>query len=380
MKILQITPHFLPYTGGLERYVWNLCKSLTKKGHEVEIYTSNIPHTKKFEVMEGIAVHRFTSIAEPLRNPIIPGLLFHNEIQKFDIVQVHLLYSYTSLCGLLLKKFGDFPLVLTHHGRMKFNETYKDEIVKLYEKTVFKELVKSGDQCVVLTKKDAEFIASSGMDPKLIRVIPNGIDPSDLILSTDDEIDRFLNQNNLENKKIILSVGRLIASKGLENLIKAFLRVKNSSSDSSLVLAVVGKGECSTSLKQLVAELNLSDSVIFFGDLPFSETIKFYQSSRIFVLPSLSEGFSSVILEAMYYGLPVIASDLPFLREYFQKSALLVQPDDDRLLADAIMTLLTDNEMRDRLSASGKDLVKNTYTWDKIIEDYINLYNTLKKS
>jgi glycosyltransferase involved in cell wall biosynthesis len=382
MKILQITPHFLPYTGGLERYVWNLSKYLTEKGHEVEIYTSNIPRTKKFEVIDGITIRRFTSIAEPLRNPIIPGLLCQDlhEIKKFDIVQVHLLYSYTALYGFLLKSFTDSPLLLTHHGRMNFNEKYRDEIVKVYEKTVFRELLKIGDRCVVLSQKDAEFIASAGMDQKLIKVIPNGIDPSDLMHLTKIEMNQFLNQYNLKNKKIILFVGRLIAVKGVDTLIKAFFRIKNKGPDPDLVLAIVGDGDQSASLKRLVDDLNLSGSVIFFGELPISETIKFYQSSSIFVLPSLSEGFSTVLLEAMFYGIPVIASDIPFIRDYFNKSAYLVPPENDEALADAIITLFKDNEMRDRLSASGKDLVKNTYTWDKIIEDYINLYNTLKKS
>jgi glycosyltransferase involved in cell wall biosynthesis len=376
MKILQITQYFLPHTGGLERYVWNLSKYLTENGHEVEIYTSNIPRTKKIEVIDGITIRRFSSIAEPLRNPIIPGLLLptKNEIKKFDLIQVHVLYSFTALYGLLLKKFYNIPLILTHHGRMKFNEKYKDEIVRLYEKIVIKELVKNGDRCIVLTKKDAEFIASEGMNQELIKIIPNGIIPSELKNLTDIEINQFLHQYNLENKKIILFVGRMISSKGVDCLIKAFSRIKNYDSDSSLMLVLVGDGDQLKSLKQIVSDFNLSNSVKFLGELSFSDTIKFYQTSRIFVLPSLSEGFSTTILEALYFGLPVIASDIPVIRENFSDSLTLVPPNNEKALADAIFKLLKESEMTDCLSAIGKNTVITNYTWDKIIDEYEDLF------
>ncbi len=123
MKILQLTPYYFPHKGGIERYIANLSKYLIKNGHEVEIYSSNIPRTYSIEILDGVTIRRYTSIGEPLRNPLIPGLLFPSkDLKKFDLIHVHMLYSSLAIYGILQKKLYGIPVVVTHHGRMRFEK------------------------------------------------------------------------------------------------------------------------------------------------------------------------------------------------------------------------------------------------------------------
>mgnify|MGYP000144326075 CR=1 FL=1 len=141
MKILQFVPYFLPYPGGQERYVYNLSKYLVKMGHEVHVITSNFPKSKKFEEIDGITVERYTLIARPLRNPIVPKfLLVPKRFKDFDIIHIHNEHAFSSMVAAYAKRNGDFPLVLTNHGQLKFGNYLADTIERAYMKTFGKKI------------------------------------------------------------------------------------------------------------------------------------------------------------------------------------------------------------------------------------------------
>jgi glycosyltransferase involved in cell wall biosynthesis len=376
MKILQITPYFLPHKGGTERYVYNLSKSLVDMGHNVTIYTSNIPETKPTENIDGISIFRFKSIAEPLRNPLVPRLLYPlKDLQKFDLIHVHRIYSLIALPVLMQKKWYDVvPVVVTHHGRARFEQKFKDFLVHSYEKFFFKKILSSCDKCIALSESDARFLASFTTENR-IRIIPNAINSADLPHNSKQDIDQFLKIHNLEDKKIILYVGRLMALKGINYLIEAFYNVKNEMKDPSVVMVIAGDGDEFNNLKKITNEYNLIDSIRFIKDLSDTERNYLYQSSLLFALPSLSEGFPTTVLEAMFYGIPVIGTDIPVMKQNFSDSALLVPQRNSRALADAILSLLSDPGYALELSLKGKDKVTNNFTWDSIVKKYLDIYS-----
>jgi glycosyltransferase involved in cell wall biosynthesis len=377
MKILQVTPYYLPHKGGIERYVYNLSKSLFNRGHEVLIYTSNIPQTNSVENEEGVSIFRFKSLFEPFRNPLVPRLFFPTKnLQKIDLIHVHMIYSTLTLYGILQKKFFGIPLVMTHHGRMRFGHKFIDFFVDFYEKLFFKMLLSQCDRCIALSESDARFLASFVTANK-ISIIPNAINSAELLENSKQDIDQFLKIHNIENKKIILFVGRLIPVKGINYLIEAFCRVKNKIKDPSIVLLIVGDGDECKSLKIIVRDYHLIDSVIFTGELSKININYLYQSSCLFVLPSLSEGFPTAVLEAMYYGVPVIGTDIPVMKQNFSTSALLIPPRNSRALADAMFSLLSDPEYTLELSKRGKEKVINNFTWEIIVKKYLDVYSNI---
>lgn len=380
MKILQITPYYLPHTGGIERYVANLSKYLVKNDHEVTIYTSNIPPSKKFEDINGIKIKRFFCLATPMRNPIVPAFFFPNlqEIKKYDIVQIHMIYSTAAICGCIIKLLTGKPLIFTHHGRMVYGETHRDIITHIFEKTIMKLLLKCADHCVVLSNSDKEFISGKNFNKEKIFVIPNGIETGIFDISTNLGYNDFIKKYNLENTIPLLFVGEITARKGLKYLIKAMDILINEYQFKQIKLLLIGYGDDFRNINATITDKNLQDYCVLLKRVPIEELISAYKCSKIFILPSLSEGVPTVIFEAMYFGLPVIATDIPGIRDYFSDTAILVPPRDPVCLGKAILYLMQNPDIGRELSRKGKEKVIKEFTWDKIVQQYLKLYNELQ--
>jgi glycosyltransferase involved in cell wall biosynthesis len=275
---------------------------------------------------------------------------------------------------MLPKMLYEIPIVITHHGRVRFEHNYKDFLIHSFEKLFFKWLLSSYDECIALSESDAQFLATFVTESK-ISIIPNALNPVELSNNSQLDIDHFLERHNLKDKKIISFVGRLIALKGLNYLIEAFYHVNNEKRDPSVVLVIAGDGDEYDTLKKIADEYNLIDSIIFINDLSDTDRNCLYQSSFLFILPSLSEGFPTTVLEAMYYGVPVIGTDIPVMTQNFSDSALLVPQRNSRALADAVVSLLSDTDSALELSRSARKKVINSFTWDIIVKRYIDVYS-----
>jgi glycosyltransferase involved in cell wall biosynthesis len=125
---------------------------------------------------------------------------------------------------------------------------------------------------------------------------------------------------------------------------------------------------------KLVEELGLSQNVTFTGFVTDQEAIKMINSSRLFVLPSLEEGFGLTVLEAMATGLPCILTNIPALRENFDPPAVFVEPQDPEQLSRAILALLSNPEKRQELGQKGRKLAKQ-FSWDKVAEKELHALN-----
>ncbi|ADT85073.1 glycosyltransferase family 4 protein [Thermococcus barophilus] len=375
MRILQFVPYFLPYPGGQERYVYNLSKYLVKMGHEVRVITSNFPKSKKFEEIDGITVERYNLITRPLRNPIVPKFLqVPKRFKEFDIVHIHNEHAFSSMVAAYAKKKEDFPLVLTNHGQLKFGNYIADTIEKTYMKTFGKKILELSDIIVVNSESDKEFLST--IAPKISNktyILHNAIDP-EVLTKLAKEADG--NEWTMDADIKILYVGRLIRRKGVEWLIKAIKIIKNSTSK-KIKCILVGEGEDRNYFEMLVREYNLSDSVVFAGRISDKKLAWLYENSDIFVLPSLSEGLPTTILEAMYFSLPVVATDIPGNRDHFKDVAILVPPKDEKALANSLLMLLENENLAKQLSKAGKKLVEEKYTWDRVAREYEKLYKNI---
>ncbi|HBT49623.1 MAG TPA: hypothetical protein DEA61_07330, partial [Caldanaerobacter subterraneus] len=379
MKILQFVPYFIPYPGGQERYVYNLSRYLVKMGHEVHVITSNFPRSKKFEEIDGITVERYKLIAKILRNPIVPGFLtVPRRFGKFDIIHIHNEHAFSSIVAAYAKRKKDFPLVLTNHGQLKFGNYLADAIERFYIKTFGKKILELSDAIVVNSVSDKDFLTT--IAPKIsdkIYVLHNAIDPEFFMkLAKEAEGNKWTIDADVK----ILYVGQLIKRKGIEWLIKAVKIIKNSTNNKKIKCILVGEGKDRTYFETLVRKYNLLDSIMFTGQVSDAELVWLYKNSDVFVLPSLAEGCPTVVLEAMYFGLPVVTTDIPGVRDHFEDVAILVPPKDERALATSIVRLLEDKNLAKSLSKSGMKLVMEKYTWDRVAKEYETLYkNVIEK-
>jgi glycosyltransferase involved in cell wall biosynthesis len=159
--------------------------------------------------------------------------------------------------------------------------------------------------------------------------------------------------------------GRFDRSKRVSILAKSWRLVVAKKPDAKLLL-IGESGEDFPQVARFVRDSGLSSNVIFAGFVKDREAlVEKVRSARIFIFPSVKEGFGLVVAEAMAAGLPCILSDIPPLREAFGGSAVLVKPDDPSAFAEAILALLSDDEMRSEYSKRSRSLAKS-FSWDEV--------------
>ncbi len=347
-------------------------------GHEVHVATANFPQSKSEEIIDGITVTRYKCLARPLRNPIVPDLLrLSKKIKEFDIVHTHNEHSFAAMVAAYFRRRTDVPLILTCHGQLIFGSKLSDWIERQYNKTIGRKIFETVDHIITLSSSDRQYVSSFGIDTDKINVLPNAIDLEKLseLNSNFESRDHtaFIQTYGLAGKKVIIFVGQVIQRKGIDYLLKSIPLVRmNTEEDIHLVL--VGDGDFLDKTKQLINTLKITDHVTLTGSLSGMELISAYKCADIFVLPSLSEGLPTSILEAMYFGLPVVATDLPGVKDHFKDTALLVPPKNEKRLSDAIIKLINDKDLVGRLSKIGENLIKSRYTWDTIAKAYEPIY------
>ncbi len=171
----------------------------------------------------------------------------------------------------------------------------------------------------------------------------------------------------------VIFVGMLIYLKGIQYLIKAFKEVQLKHPGAKLVIA--GQGREEENLKSLAQELGLSQQVMFAGFLEQTVLAAYIKGSRALVLPSLTEGLGRVAIEAQFLGKPVIASRVGGIPEIIAdgETGLLVEPEDSRALADAMVRLLDDAQLAERMGTAGRNAVLKKFNY----QDYFRSYHAM---
>lgn len=228
-------------------------------------------------------------------------------------------------------------------------------------------LIINNANCVFALTKHMKKEIENKFKRKKVCVIPNGI-----------EIEKFKNiknkiefQNNQD--KVILFVGSLRPVKGVKYLIMALEKVIKIYPNVKLI--IIGHGDEYSKLLNLVKQLNLNDYVKFEGEISNDRVLEYMSSSDLFVLPSLSEGFPNVILEAMAEGLPIISTNVKGLDEMVKNNinGLLVKPKDPQDIAKKILKLINDENLRKKMSKNNINESTN-YSWEKVIQKLENIY------
>lgn len=186
-----------------------------------------------------------------------------------------------------------------------------------------------------------DLVKCYGVPTDNISVIHNPFDVADIVQQAQETIVLPWIDSDVP---IVISAGRLTDQKGFDLLIEAFTTVR---SKMNVRLVLLGDGECEASLRQLVAERGLASDIYFAGWQ--SNPYAFFSRADLFVLSSRYEGFGNVIVEAMTCGLPIVSTDCPGGPAEILKNGecgLLVPPNNIEILADAILRILQDEELR----------------------------------
>ncbi|MGB9979497.1 glycosyltransferase family 4 protein [Methanobacterium sp.] len=241
---------------------------------------------------------------------------------------------------------------------------------------------RNADAILVPGSKHKEFFTSLGVHSSSIFIMPNvsNIELNDKDLENKDNIRKEL---NLENKKVILYVGRLIDLKGVDYLIKAFYKLYQELED--VVLLVVGDGPEKSKLEVLAGELGIKDNVIFTGNIDNSLLGGYYLLSNVFVLPSITTYFADacplVVNEAMYFAKPVITSDAVGTTFMIQngKNGYVVPERDEDSLCNAIYKIISNPDLEEKMGNESKKLIEKGFKYKNMVDGFTSAVQHVMK-
>jgi glycosyltransferase involved in cell wall biosynthesis len=173
-------------------------------------------------------------------------------------------------------------------------------------------------------------------------------------------------------------VSRLIRRKGLQFLINAIPTIREHA-NAPFVVKVVGDGPSWMLFNRLVERSGVNEYFQFHGYVEHNKLPEYYLDADLFVLPSLAEGMPNVVLEAMSSGLPIVATRVAGSEELVHegKNGILVAPKDVDSLAQAVIRLINEPDLRERMGKRSKKLV-HQYSWASVAEQYIELYQKIE--
>jgi len=271
------------------------------------------------------------------------------------------------LIGFMANKLLKKPYVVYGRG----SEVY---LPWQFKEPISRLVLKDTDAAIALTEDMR--IVMQGICSRDVYVIPNGVDWHRFEGVAGDRLRSKLQIE--EDEKVIIFVGTLRPVKGVKYLIQAMNIIRQE--DAKVRLLLVGDGEEKQSLERLVKELGLEEAVKFVGEVPNEKVPQYMVASDILVLPSLSEGFPNVLLEAMASGLPIVATNVDGVPEIIShdENGLLVEPGDSHQLAEAILSLLQNDDMRRTFSQNNIKKAKS-YSWSTVVDSLEGICLTVKR-
>ena len=375
-------------------WLFETLKRLQSQEIEVKVLTSSYKGLKS-QVVSGIHVLRFRYFLKPWENltheehapdrmkkgilyKILPFfyLIFGSAAiiravrrEPFDIVHVHWPFPH-ALFGYLAKKAGGTKIVTTFYGvELRWVKTKM-----AFLKSFLRWGIGFSDKVTAISSYTAREVRELVPDDEVaVEVIPYTI-----------TVTAKLNQESQAKPllPLVLYVGRLVERKGVEYLIRAFAEVVR---EVPSELVIVGKGPEDERLHQLTEKLNLVQKVHFKGWVSQDELEQLYNQCNVFVLPAIidskgdTEGLGVVLLEAMSYMKPVVASNLGGITDIVKdrETGLLVNEKDPHGLSEAIKSLLSDPSLAASLAKRGYEHVQKQFSWERILSQWTALYGGL---
>lgn len=357
MKIAQVCPFYYPRRGGVETVVKEYSERLVKRGHEVFVYTTDGSWRSPWvEDINGVKVHRSIRIPLPIFKSLSPAFLLPFKLWRANVglIHIHANKYFSTDAGALVAKLKNIPLVYSPHagtfGKSLFGRIYNQTIGRL---------ALSADVIICVSEHEKRLVESSGVKVKHFEVVPNGVDLNKYEgLPTKDQ-------------KMVLYVGRLSLHKGLDTLVKAASLVLKRIPEAKFVIA----GRKSGSWKFEVGGLAKA-SLVILGEVSEEEKISLMRKASVFCLPSRSEAFGIAVIEAMGAGCPVVVSDIPALTEIIEheKTGLVFPVDNEQLLADRIVAILSNKDFGQKLAESARNVVEEKYDWERIVDRLEEIY------
>lgn len=427
MRILLLIHRYAPALGGAERYLAGLATRLARSGHEVTVVTTDALDFDLFwkrsagrieteeEIIDRVRVRRFpvghlpfSQLAFPAlryliyalsRLPMPGGVPLGRALSRFT-PYLPALYRWASseevgsagydlVCaatitlenvvaaGRLIAQRQNIPFVvcpLTHLGAGE--RPGRDKLSRFYTLPHQQGLVVEADGVIALTETEKRFYVERGQDPGLVQVAPPGIDMDALLGG--DGVGWRQRVGMPPDRPLILSLSTLAADKGTVTTVEAVRRLWRAGQEVGLVLA----GQPTTPFQTYFDQLPEADRsrIMLLGPVSEVEKRDLLAAADLFCMPSRTESFGIVYLEAWLYQTPVIGANTWGVKNDVidpEENGLLVDFGDVSGLADALKRLIDDPDLRLRLGKAGYTKLIERYNWEQSFAGVMSLFDKL---
>jgi Glycosyltransferase len=365
VRILHVVPTYLPATryGGPIYAVHGLCRALAARGHEVDVIATNVDGSGNSDVslgipvdLDGVKVRYFAPPHLPLarRFYFSPAMrrALASRVRVYDTVHLHSVFLWPTYAAARAAERTHVPYIVSPRGMLvpelirRKSRLVKEAWIQLVEKRTFLHAA-----AIHFTAQrewdDARRVALPLPAPF---VVPNGIDlPAPA--------------SSARLGDTLLFLGRINWKKGLDRLLDAARDLPTV----KVVIAGNDEEELTPKLRAQARRNGIADRIDFRGPVSGAAKQELLRTSTALVLPSLSENFGNVVLEAMAAEMPVIVTpEVGLASDVAQAGAGIVTSSQPEPLAAAIRDLLSDAEARETMGRQGRELVKARFTWDRV--------------
>jgi glycosyltransferase involved in cell wall biosynthesis len=362
----MLNHEFPPLGGGASNATYHLSRELVKLGVDVDLVTMGYKELPKIENVDGVKVYRIPCMRRDIDSSHI------NELLTFDLRALRFLLKLTKnnkynlnhthfiipegFISLILKKIKGIPYILTAHGSdvPDYNPD-KFSIGHLLINPAWKKIVQNAET-VIPNSNSLNHLMQKKTKIKNIQVIPTGFDTN-------------LFKNGKKGKKILLA-SRLVERKGFQYFLEAI-----SGLDLDYEINIVGDGPYKRKLIEKAKSLNVGINFLGWLDNKSQKYKELYETSSIFVFPSISENFPLVLLEAMAAKMAIITTNTTGCPEVVGDAALFVRPRNSEDIREALTKLVNDESLRKKLGSEARKRLEDKFDLEKIAKKYLQVYN-----
>jgi glycosyltransferase involved in cell wall biosynthesis len=357
---------------GVENYVRKLARALAKLDEKPEIiaYTDRALPDRGVEglLQQGGIETKVIRAPRGWLQVALPWRLWRDRVDL------------THLPSTIVPFLVPCPAVVTVHDLAfrHYPQTYSRKDLRMQSRALGSSALRAAHFIAVSENTARDLISLVRIPPERVSVIPLGVSPIFTPDGPPPAADAFPQAAQMSSG-YLLHAGGLHPRKNIERLLDAYVGLR---ADMSLPrLVIVGDVETGWGRRavQKAQSLGLGDHVIFTGPLPEEVLAALYRGARLVVYPSLYEGFGLPILEGMASGVPVLTSDRSSMPEVAGDAAILVDPESTKEIAEGLKAGLTDERLRENLTAAG--LTRSRYyTWELTAKETLGVYERVAAS
>ena len=297
---------------------------------------------------------------------------------QVDVVHIHCLYRFHTIAAVLAARHAGVPYVIQPNGSLDpWHRRRRRRAKNVYHALIEDSNLRGAAAIICNSEHEARSVRGLGYTCPTW-VIPAGLDAEDFRRPTSGEA--FLAQAGVEpGTRLVTFLGRISEKKGLPLLVEAFRDTASQFPSARLLVAGPDDEGIGRRLGDRIAELGLSGRISFLGWVGGDEKRALLQRSDVFVLPSADESFGMAVVEAMAVGCPVVISPDVALQDVVSSAgAGIVAERNGASIARAVNAILGDPELARRMTAAGKRVVDDTYSWNQVGPEMERMYASVR--